>query len=129
MEDREFIMYESPIEKIYGDIQSQIIKQDEEHMMYAVNQAIGYTVDKEELIKALQYDRAQYEKGYKNALEDVSELIAYYDYRFMQKYYPEECEQGYTLHDLNNKYGLAEILKNWERYKEIESEEDKRSSE
>ena len=32
------------------------------------------------------------------------------------------CEKGYTLRDLNNKYGLAEILKNWERYKQIESE-------
>lgn len=129
MEEREFIMYESPITKYMSDIQSEIQKQEEEQLMITVNQAIGFDVDKNELIKALQYDRAQYEKGYKNALEDVSELIAYYDYRFMQKYYPEECEQGYTLHDLNNKYGLAEILKNWERYKEIESEEDKRSSE
>ena len=64
-------MYESPIEKIYGDIQSQIIKQDEEHMMYAVNQAIGYTVDKEELIKALQYDREQYTKGYSDCKNDM----------------------------------------------------------
>lgn len=79
-------MYESPIEKIYGDIQSQIIKQDEEHMMYAVNQAISYTVDKEELIKALQYDREQYAKGYSDckidmlakieqAKEEIQELI------------------------------------------------------
>jgi len=72
-------MYESPINKIYRDIQSQIIKQDEEHMMYAVNQAIGYTVDKEELIKALQYDREQYKKGYKDGkketLKNVKEEI------------------------------------------------------
>ena len=64
-------MYESPIDKIYGDIQSQIIKQDEEHMMYAVNQAISYTVDKEELIKALQYDREQYAKGYSDCKIDM----------------------------------------------------------
>ena len=64
-------MYESPIEKIYGDIQSQIIKQDEENMMYAVNQAIGYDVDKEELIKALQYDREQYKKGFSDCKNDM----------------------------------------------------------
>lgn len=64
-------MYESPIEKIYGDIQSQIIKQDEEHMMYAVNQAISYAVDKKELIKALQYDREQYTKGYRDCKNDM----------------------------------------------------------
>ena len=81
-------MYESPIEKIYGDIQSQIIKQDEEHMMYAVNQAIGYEVDKEKLIKALRYDREQYKKGYsdckidmlakvKQAREDIDNLTSW----------------------------------------------------
>ena len=68
-------MYESPIEKIYSDIQSQIIKQDEEHMMYAVNQAISNNVDKEELIKALQYDREQYKKGYKDGKKETLKNI------------------------------------------------------
>lgn len=114
-------MYESPITMYMSDIQRKIEKQTEDEMMVAINQSIGFDVNKEELIKALKYDREQYEKGYKdgkeNTLKCVSELIAYYDYKFMQKYYPRECEQGYTLYDLNNKYGLAEILKNWERYK------------
>lgn len=61
-------MYESPIEKIYGDIQYQIIKQDEENVIYSVNQAVGYSVDKNELIKALKYDREQYNKGYRDGL-------------------------------------------------------------
>lgn len=60
-------MYESPITKIYGDIQSQIIKQDEENMMFAVNQTVGYDVDKQELIKALNYDRNQYHIGFEDA--------------------------------------------------------------
>lgn len=68
-------MYESPIEKIYSDIQSQIIKQDEEHMMCAVNQATNYIVDKEELIKALQYDREQYDKGYKDGKIKIFEKV------------------------------------------------------
>lgn len=55
-------MYESPIEKIVKDIQ----KADEDHLMFTVESSIGYAVDKEELIKALQYDRKQYEKGYED---------------------------------------------------------------
>jgi hypothetical protein len=61
-------MYESAIEKVVGEIQSQIIKQDDENIMYAVKQAAGYSVDKNELIKALKYDREQYEKGYRDGL-------------------------------------------------------------
>lgn len=67
-------MYESPLTKIYGDIQSQIIKQDEENMMFAVNQTVGYDVDKEELIKALNYDRDQYKKGYADAMAVIEDI-------------------------------------------------------
>ena len=69
-------MYESPLEKIYGNIQSQIIKQDEENIMFSVNQAVGYSVDKQELIKALNYDRDQYKKGYADAMADIKTEIA-----------------------------------------------------
>lgn len=54
--------YESPIEKVV----KEVMKQDEEHLMYSVEQSIGYAIDKEELIKALQYDRKQYERGYED---------------------------------------------------------------
>lgn len=69
-------MYQSPIEKFYGDIKSQIeqkIEQDENQLMMQLRQEIGYAVDKEELIKALQYDRQQYEKGYQDGLKHLSE--------------------------------------------------------
>lgn len=69
-------MYESPLEKIYSNIQSQIIKQDEENMMYTVHQAVGYKVDKQELIKALNYDREQYKKGYKDAISVIEDIKA-----------------------------------------------------
>ena len=81
-------MYESPIEKIYGDIQSQIIKQDEENVIYTVNQAVGYSVDRNELIKALKYDREQYNKGYHDGLNankwiPVSERLPEKDGRYL----------------------------------------------
>lgn len=58
-------MYESPIEKIYGEFTSQIQKhteQEEEKLVYSISQEIGYRIDKQELIHALNYDRYQYKK-------------------------------------------------------------------
>jgi hypothetical protein len=49
------------------------MEQEENQLMMHLRQEIGYAVDKEELIKALQYDRQQYEKGYKDGLEQLSE--------------------------------------------------------
>ena len=69
--DRRSVMYKSPIEKIYGEMQSQMIKQDEMNMMLSVNQAVGYEVDKDELQKALSYDRNQYQKGYDDAMQKM----------------------------------------------------------
>lgn len=55
-------MYEIPIEIIYGQMNEQI-----ENGVLKVVQNYGVHVDKEELIKALKYDREQYKKGYYDA--------------------------------------------------------------
>ena len=55
-------MYESPINIIYRDIKTKF----ENEVLQAV-QAVDINVNKSELIKALQYDRNQYEKGYADA--------------------------------------------------------------
>ena len=68
-------MYENPIEKIMGEIQSQVIENDENHLLCSVNQSIGYNVNKEELLKALQYDRHQYDKGYSDAIKHKKEIL------------------------------------------------------
>lgn len=67
-------MYESPIEMIMTDIQIQIVKQQENDIYQAV-QRYGIVIDKEELIKALQYDREQYMKGYKDALDKIKKYL------------------------------------------------------
>lgn len=68
------MMYESPIEKIYGEIQTQIIQEDENMIMKAIRN-VGINVDKDELIKALQYDRNQYTKGYADGKNDMRDKI------------------------------------------------------
>lgn len=59
-------MYESPIEVIYKDIQSKITQDFENNIVRAV-QSYGINVNQEELMKALNYDRNQYNKGYTDA--------------------------------------------------------------
>lgn len=68
-------MYESPITMYMKDIQEQINKQTEEESMIVINQTVGFDVDKEELIKALQYDREQYEKGYRDCKNDILDKV------------------------------------------------------
>lgn len=62
--------YESPVKLYMTDVQSQLIKQQEELILQAVRKvAVG--VDHEELFRALRYDRDQYEKGYRDAKNDL----------------------------------------------------------
>ena len=68
-------MYNSPIELIVDEITHQIVKQKDENIYQAVLSYIP-NVDKEELLRALQYDRNQYEKGYMDGKADaMAELV------------------------------------------------------
>lgn len=58
-------MYESVIRLISGGIASQI-----DNEVYRAIERVGVAVDKEELIRALNYDRQQYEKGYADGKAD-----------------------------------------------------------
>lgn len=58
-------MYESPINQILGEMQITY----ENECLKAV-QSVGFDVNKEELAKALMYDRNQYEKGYADAIQE-----------------------------------------------------------
>ncbi len=55
--------YESPIELIVGQMRLEHEKRVEGEVIKAV-QEVGVIVNKDELIKALRYDREQYKKGF-----------------------------------------------------------------
>lgn len=59
-------MYNSPIELFQEDMNVEL----EGTILKAVAN-VGVNVNKEELLKALNYDRKQYEKGYKDAMYEV----------------------------------------------------------
>lgn len=67
-------MYESPIKVIIDDICSDAKKKEEDYIMECVHK-IGVDVDKDELVKALQYDRQQYDKGYEDGFKDFKTVI------------------------------------------------------
>lgn len=61
-------MYESPV-KVWEDVTricEEITKAKEEYIFSQIRAVVD--VDKEELLKALQYDRRQYEKGYSDGV-------------------------------------------------------------
>lgn len=64
--------YESPVKVYQSELQTTI-----EDKILHVAQSIDIDIDKKELLKALEYDRNQYKKGYeagyKRAIEDVTE--------------------------------------------------------
>ena len=62
-------MYKSPIELIVSNYRTKL----DDELLATVEQKIGFVVDKEELLKALRYDRDQYNKGYNDAIKELTE--------------------------------------------------------
>ena len=72
-------MYESPIQLNYLDnMINEIARkktEDTENYIYECIQNIGVAVDKDELVRALQYDRDQYNKGYNDAKKEIERML------------------------------------------------------
>ena len=69
--------YQSPIDLIMGQMNLSL----EGEICKAV-QKVGVNVDREELLKALQYDRGQYQKGYNDRDAEIVRCkdCKHYDY-------------------------------------------------
>ena len=67
-------MYKSPIELITKPIYTKMLEEQENHVFRTI-QETGVNVDKEELLKALKYDREQYNKGYMDGARDFAERL------------------------------------------------------
>lgn len=72
--------YKSPIEYV----KSKISREIEEEVMKAV-QNVGIQVDKDELFKALNYDRDQYKRGYEEGMEVGFNQGVNYTLRLVEK--------------------------------------------
>lgn len=66
-----FYDYESPITRIAKEITESMMKEEGDLMFTTIKREVGFEVDKDELISALQYDRNQYDKGYKDGAKET----------------------------------------------------------
>ena len=90
-------MYESPInmiiQKLYTNLESECMKSVQRY---------GFDVDKEELAKALKYDREQYEKGYTDGynegIDDAIKVIKEY-YRVESADILEKLKAGGNINE------------------------------
>lgn len=98
-------MYKPPIEIIMKEVRQKMNEDFENSVLKAV-QKFDINVDKEELLKALIYDRGQYDKGYEDAMNEV---------KHPQPLKFEDLKEGMWIYDAP----YEEIV----RIKEIESNE------
>lgn len=98
------IGYESPIQKITSELRTEM-EQKEEQCLIKTVQDVGFVVDKEELYKALKYDREQYEQGYNDM---------YKKYRDMLNFLRTRCVSGAEELFDNHQFSLLNIVPNYE---------------
>ncbi len=94
-------MYESPITMMVSEIEHKIREQQEQQVMEAV-QNVGVDVDKDELLRALQYDRDQYEKGFLDGMAAMCDKWVPVEVRL-----PEENEM--VLVTAKTKKGVSSV--------------------
>jgi hypothetical protein len=70
MYESPFDMVMTPLSTIYEEVKKDIDSQIIESVLNATR-AVNVTVDKEELLRALRYDRGQYDKGYADAKAEI----------------------------------------------------------
>lgn len=99
--------YESPITLMTEKIANDLANKTEGLIMECV-QRIGVSVDKYELVRALNYDREQYKKGYRDGLSDAVKhgkwVLITKDYIDPQEYMCSVC--GRTI----KYYGIPALL-------------------
>lgn len=90
-------MYESPIDiRCTNYVAKQIESNRDDAVMLEITEQYGVYVDKEELAKALAYDRGQYDKGFADGRQSIlDELgIAPYQYEILKMAFSKNIERN-----------------------------------
>ena len=83
--------YNCPIKMLVVDMTSELSKFIEDAMFCEIKQTIGFDVDKDELIKALKYDRNQYEEGYQAGKRDSMKFASWEPIEFGTSFKCSNC--------------------------------------
>ena len=106
----QFYKWESPIIEIFKQVEEDYHKQLndklEEQLMCEINYQVGYSVDKNELIKALNYDREQYDKGYKDGVRETFNA----ELEDIKSEIEELLQHLDTDSDVEERYGIVQAI-------------------
>lgn len=92
-------MYKSPVEIAREQIKTQI----DNKILFRVTQEVGINIDKDELLKALAYDRRQYEKGYNNAIDDFKiRFFCELNNRVVRPIFSKQIQSKFTIDDIKS---------------------------
>jgi len=97
--------YQSPITMYTERIVKDIVEKQDAYLVEEVRK-VGFDIDKEELAKALKYDRNQYERGYHDGRmytppnpTNADRIRAMTDEELARFLYIKTCEDGYPQFD------------------------------
>ena len=110
-------MYESPINLYMQEITSKIENERENTITAKISESIGIDIDKGELIKALQYDRQQYSKGYADAKAMCESMLDE-----IRAEIEKECKPCIYEIDFAYKHGLLRTLEIIDKYRNGDEE-------
>ena len=79
-------MYKCPIEL---ELITTRIQAETENEIFKAVQKVGVNIDKDELVRALQYDREQYNKGYEDGYNDAIDIFSKRFWRKIEEYIKE----------------------------------------
>lgn len=109
--------YESPI-TVYSQIVTNMANSTNDNTdesIYTAVQNVGIDVNREELIKALNYDRQQYEQGYSDGLHIYKELEIQYQ-KAMQFLIHRCCPREFSeVDDITCTFDYNKCKECWER--------------
>lgn len=74
IDDFAYMDWQSPIHMIQEEI-AQKVANDLDNQVYQATMRVGIEVDKDELVKALEYDRNQYRRGYMDGFLNAEKEI------------------------------------------------------
>lgn len=94
--------YESPVTLFYQQAAESITQDQENKIMTEIKYQMAVDINKEELLKALKYDRDQYDKGYKDGFSAGAQYVLDLQQEILNK--PRESEIYKTIRgDLDEK--------------------------
>lgn len=96
-------MYESPISIFIDTVSTEIAKEADKVIAKELYKVIP-TVDEKELIRALSYDRNQYEKGYRDGYDDGKRDARCPHYNCDRHYCELICQQIITEIEEENEW-------------------------